>query len=147
MGKTTDLMKISAENNYYIVCSLRREADRMFHDAREIWGLDIPLPITFDEFIKGEYYGKGIKGFLVDNAELLIQRMSRVPVFAITVSTKQSENNCPICGAKQGESHSCILENMEVTTDDTYDVFAEAEKNRSDWARHVYQDQTSKYKS
>ena len=83
-GKTTELIKISAEKQQYIVCINQMECSRIFSQAR-LMGLDIPFPITFDEFIKREYYGKGIKGFLIDNADQLLQYMSSVPVEAITV--------------------------------------------------------------
>jgi len=85
MGKTTELIKMSAKENQYIVCSTYNDCTRVFRQAQSL-GLDIPFPITFDEFIRREYYGKGIKGFLIDNADLLLQHMSSVPIEAVTIT-------------------------------------------------------------
>jgi hypothetical protein len=84
-GKTIEAIKISAEKGCYIICHSQKECTRIFHLAKEM-GLDIPFPITFDEFKGGRYYAGGVKGFIVDNAEILLQSMSPVPIRAITVN-------------------------------------------------------------
>jgi hypothetical protein len=84
-GKTAELIKKSAESGHYIVCSSIDEASRISAQARSM-GLDIPLPISYREFIAREYSSTNIKGFLIDNADLLIQVISRVPVTAITMT-------------------------------------------------------------
>lgn len=84
-GKTTQLIKISAETGAYIVCLNMDEAARIQHQSQQM-NLKIPFPITFDEFISRKYYGAGIKGFLIDNIEMLLQSMSNVPILAITMS-------------------------------------------------------------
>lgn len=71
-GKTTQLIQMSAENGYYIVVPTQRDAAWVAEQARQM-ELDIPFPLTFDEFVQHRYYGKGIKGFLIDNADLLWQ--------------------------------------------------------------------------
>lgn len=51
-------------------------------------GLNIPFPLTYDEFISKKFFAKGIKGFLIDDADYMIREMSgSVPVNAITMST------------------------------------------------------------
>lgn len=75
-GKTTEIIKIAAEGFFYIVCIDHREALRVAEQAKNM-KLDIPFPITFDDFIKGKYYRPGIKGFVVDNADILIQQIAR----------------------------------------------------------------------
>jgi hypothetical protein len=84
-GKTTDLIKECAENGGYIVCAYKREAYNIF-DAAKKMGLDIPLPITFNEFVRGEFVGTGIKVIYIDNIELCIQSISSAPVKTITAS-------------------------------------------------------------
>ncbi len=86
-GKTTDLIRMSHELFYYIICHSRDEASRIFIKAQSM-GLDIPHPLTFDEFIIGEFYAKGIRGFLIDNVELLLAHLARgVEIGAITITT------------------------------------------------------------
>lgn len=86
MGKTTELIRMSAETFAYIIVRSKNDATRIFHQAKEV-GLDIPFPLTFQEFISGEYFGKNIKGFLIDNADDLLQSLSKgVPVQAISVT-------------------------------------------------------------
>lgn len=85
-GKTTELIRISAENFSYIVVDSRRRAAAVFHQAKDM-GLDIPFPITYDELINGDFYGKGIAAFLIDDIDQLVQRLARgVPVRAITIT-------------------------------------------------------------
>ena len=91
-GKTTDLIKMSAEKGYYLVCSTMSRVKWTANHAREL-GLDIPFPLTFDEFIQREYYGKGIKGFVIDDADQLLQYMSSVPVFAVALNDSSKEES------------------------------------------------------
>ena len=50
---------------------------------------NIPLPITYDEYLKGNFYGKNIESFLKDNVDMFITYLSKgVPVEAITINTK-----------------------------------------------------------
>jgi len=92
LGKTTEIIKLSAKNGGYIVCMSHSEAERVFQQARTM-KLNIPFPITFHEFITGEYYGKGIKSFLIDNAEILLQQISRVPIEAISFTIQSSKES------------------------------------------------------
>lgn len=73
-GKTTELIKISSETGDYIVCASIDEAAYIQSMANEL-GLRIPLPITYNEFLKG-YYGRQISGFLIDNVERLLYSIS-----------------------------------------------------------------------
>lgn len=88
-GKTTELIKISAETGCYIVCRSPSEASRIQLTATQI-GLRIPFPITYEEFITGQYFGKGIKGFLIDDLDKLINEISAVvPVYAVTMTDEK----------------------------------------------------------
>ena len=83
-GKSTQLIKKSAKTGDYIVCYSLVEANRLQHKAIDM-GLKIPLPISYREFVERKYNSKGIKGFLIDNIEGLLEYMSNVPVNAITL--------------------------------------------------------------
>ncbi len=84
-GKTTKLIDKSAETGAYIVCHNMQEADRVFSAALKM-GKNIPHPISADEFLKGQYYAKGVKSLLIDNADLFIQSISKVPIDAISLT-------------------------------------------------------------
>ena len=84
-GKTTTLIKISHLSGDYIVCKNINEANRIKSVAIDM-GLDIPLPITYDEFIHKRYCGKNITGFLIDNIDDFLQTLSNVPINAITIN-------------------------------------------------------------
>lgn len=81
-GKTFDLIKISAETGEYIVC---RNPYFVANEARKI-GVSIPFPLTYDEFLRGQYYGKGVIGLLIDDVDELVNRIANVPVNAITLN-------------------------------------------------------------
>lgn len=85
-GKTTELIKKSAESGHYIVCYNMKEVAAIAKHAREL-NLNIPFPLTYDEFFRKQYHAKGIKGFLIDNAELLLQEMTRVKIYALTITS------------------------------------------------------------
>lgn len=87
-GKTTELIKLSSQSHAYIVCMNTQESARIQRQAQEM-NLKIPFPITFDEFLQGKFYKAGVKGFLIDNVELLLQSIGRgVPVLACSLSSE-----------------------------------------------------------
>lgn len=75
-GKTTTLIKISADSGAYIVCFSMKEADRVHMEAIKM-GLKIPLPITYDEFISRHYSPKGVRSLLIDNVDMLLQYIAK----------------------------------------------------------------------
>lgn len=84
-GKTTELIKQCAEHGGYIVCTNKDEALRVSQRAKKM-GLNIPLPLCADEFLKGQYHGIGIERLYIDNADLILQQIAKVPIEAISVS-------------------------------------------------------------
>ena len=84
-GKTTELIKQSGKEWKYIVCISRDEATRIQGQSIKL-KIDIPFPITFHEFIKGDYYPHGIKGFLLDNVDMWLQSLSSVKIDTITLT-------------------------------------------------------------
>lgn len=111
-GKTTQMIRLAAAENLYIVCISRQEAMRVAREARR-FGLNMPFPITWDDFARRLYFGKGINGFLFDNLDMLIQRMAApVPVVAVSLTDdSQPPDHLPGAGARQlwsaWECHDC----------------------------------------
>lgn len=75
-GKTKECLLMSAQTGYYIVC-----ADRHTASALAQWALDLnlkmPFPITFEDLRQGRFYSKGIKGFIIDNADQLLEDLCK----------------------------------------------------------------------
>ena len=89
-GKTIELIKLSAKNGGYIICRSMEEASGIQKTAIKM-GLSIPFPISWDEFIKKRYYAKGIKSFLIDNADDLLQELCKnIKLEAITLNGNDS---------------------------------------------------------
>lgn len=84
-GKTTEMIRLAADEFLYIVCATQKECERVAGEARAA-GLDIPAPITWAEFCERRYHGPGVKGFVIDNLDLCVQSMTRVPVRAVTLT-------------------------------------------------------------
>jgi hypothetical protein len=84
-GKTTDLIGLAAEESLHIVCVNRNEVMRVAAEARKM-GLDIPFPLTWQEFASGLYHGRGIKGFVIDNLDLCIQQATPIPIRAVSLT-------------------------------------------------------------
>lgn len=83
-GRTTAMIRTAAESFAYIVCPDRRQVQHIQRMAQEM-GVDILFPITWDDFVNGRYYGRGVRGFVIDNLDLCIQSMTHVPVLAASV--------------------------------------------------------------
>lgn len=75
-GKTTELIKLAAARKAYMVVFSSREAQRCQERAKSL-GLSLYFPLTYEEFAKGDFYGKGVRGFLVDDVEDLLRYMAR----------------------------------------------------------------------
>lgn len=85
-GKTTQLIKLCAAHQYaLIVCRDRHMCEWTYRHAQEL-GYNIPLPITFQEFLSGVYRGKLIDALLFDNIDLSLQSLTNVPIEAITLT-------------------------------------------------------------
>ncbi len=84
-GKTTALIEDSARTGYYIVCR-RTMIDTVMNMAREL-DVQIPVPLSYGEFVDRRYYSLGIKGLLIDDADALLEYISTVPVQAISVTS------------------------------------------------------------
>jgi hypothetical protein len=92
-GKTTELIKMSSDSGDSIVCYNQKEALGVYWHAIHT-GYEIPFPLTYDEFIENRYLGKWVKGFLIDNVDMLLDYMTkfRVPIRAITVSKESVDS-------------------------------------------------------
>lgn len=88
-GKTTELVRLAAGEFLYVVCPDRRQVRYVAQLARDM-GLDIPFPMTWGEFLRGDYRAKGVEGFVIDNLDLCIQGMSHVPVRAVSLTDEDA---------------------------------------------------------
>ncbi|WP_306353686.1 hypothetical protein [Flavobacterium sp. '19STA2R22 D10 B1'] len=83
-GKTTSLIKLCSETQYTIVCANKKQVGYIGEVSIEM-GINIPVPITFDEFVHKDY-NDSIKGFLIDDADCFIQQLTKVKITAMTLS-------------------------------------------------------------
>ena len=88
-GKTTELVRLAAEEFLYVVCPDQAQVFYVARMARDM-GLGIPFPLTWHEFATGRYHSQGIKGFVIDNLDLCIQGMSHVPVRAVSLTDEDA---------------------------------------------------------
>lgn len=87
-GKTFELIKMASENNLYIVARDIKAVDYIINLAKK-HNFFIPYPLTYNEFFNRKYYGKQIKGFLIDDAEVFLQYLTTVPIEAISLTRKE----------------------------------------------------------
>lgn len=86
-GKTTTLIKRSAESGGTIVCASAERKDSVMLLA-EHWGYEIPAPITCFDFLNKRYSFTPQSEFLIDDLEEFFAAISPVPVTAITISDR-----------------------------------------------------------
>jgi hypothetical protein len=90
-GKSISLITQSAEHGWYIVAHNQAETDRLLMQAKQL-GYVIPQPITYDEFLQSQWQVKGIRGFLIDDADLLLQRLGKgVEIKGISLTSEEGE--------------------------------------------------------
>lgn len=86
-GKTTHLIRKCAESGDTII-SMNNNNIYLIQRQAEFMELKIPRPITYKEFLNGDYVfrGENISGFLIDNIEVFLNSISKkIPVNAITM--------------------------------------------------------------
>lgn len=83
-GRTTAMIREAAEAFAYIVVPDHRQARFVADLAREM-GVDIPFPLTWNEFVSGQYNRAGVRGFVIDNLDQCLQGMTRVPILAASL--------------------------------------------------------------
>lgn len=83
MGKTTDLIGLSAETGAYIVCFDHQEAYRVAMLAKKM-GLSIPFPLELGEFSKRQF-DPDIH-LLIDNLDRLLPYLCGAVVDAVTMT-------------------------------------------------------------
>jgi len=82
-GKTTELIRRSADTGAYIVVTDYRRAQQVARQAKDL-GLGIPFPLTVGEWQDGSYAMRRLPGLLFDDLDRIIGMLSGVPVLAVT---------------------------------------------------------------
>lgn len=105
-GKTTELIHLAAKERLCIICLSKEECNRIMEQSKQL-GCDIPDPRTFYEFFRGYHNsyntmitrdGKNIKGFAIDNADMLLQQLAQgTPIEYITMTKEETREIQDIC--------------------------------------------------
>lgn len=89
-GKTTDLIKLSAETGQYILVADFERARSVADLARKL-KLKIPYPVTILEAQKYGFQDTFIRTILVDDADDVLQRILGVQIAAMTLTKDEVE--------------------------------------------------------
>jgi hypothetical protein len=103
-GKTRRCIERAAKTWSYIVCASHQRAHAIAKMATQL-GLDIPFPITFDDFLRGRFNGTGnIKGFVIDDLHELLSSCSKgVPIDSVSWNSPTIETIQPLTVIDRGE--------------------------------------------
>ena len=86
-GKTSKLVKISANENKHIICS-NLQRIRVIEDTAKRLNLKIPKPITINEWLEHKFEGYRIEGILLDDIEDILEGLLRRKIDYMTTSCK-----------------------------------------------------------
>ena len=88
-GKTTELIKKSAETQTYILVTNRKRQDMLWKQAREMGITDMPYPITLDDIKRtGNCRGSFIRKILADDLDDIVKELfSPLDIDAVTISS------------------------------------------------------------
>jgi hypothetical protein len=89
-GKTEELLQLAAKDQLTLVLMNRSECMRIQRRAVDL-NLTIPMLITHTDFLEGHRGGHRIKGLLIDNAEVFLQKMTHISVVAISVNKEEQD--------------------------------------------------------
>ena len=94
-GRTQELILLCSQAEKqgevsYIVCSSQKEARRIFTEAHSLES-PIAFPITFNEFLSGQYATRNIQNLFIDNVYHFLQAMTETPIRAVTIELERSE--------------------------------------------------------
>lgn len=90
-GKTTELIKLSADTQKYILVADRNRVREIQHMAEKM-GLDIPYPVTVEEYHRNHFQGSFIRkqGLLIDDVEDVLKRfLNGIEIVAMTITDEQ----------------------------------------------------------
>lgn len=92
-GKTTQLIKESAEKQIYILVKDRKRQDMLWKQAREMGVTDMPYPVTFEDFQRSRFQGTFIRKILVGDADDILKMIfAPIEIEAITMSVNKWDN-------------------------------------------------------
>lgn len=89
-GKTTELIRLANLKQLYIICPNKMQVSHVYKQATDM-GLSIPFPITWYDFIHKNYYGKNIRGFVIDNLDMCVQQETVVPIEAVSLTGEKDD--------------------------------------------------------
>lgn len=87
-GKTIELIKESARTGTYIMAANKERARYLFDFAKKL-GIDIPYPVTPEEYFRNRFDGSIIrkKGIYVDDADDVLQKIfGEIPIRAVSIT-------------------------------------------------------------
>lgn len=86
-GKTHKILEAANNYNGYVVCRDKTTAQACSLYA-ENFGFKINFPMTFEEFLKERYIGRNVGTFHIDDAHVLLQGLTSVPIQTVTMETE-----------------------------------------------------------
>lgn len=89
-GKTTYLIERSARTGEIIVCFDSNEAERVF-DYAKYMGIEIPKPVTFADMMRYSERGRNPAGYIIDNIDIILTRLTGVKFNLATISSNQQQ--------------------------------------------------------
>ena len=92
-GKTTELIKLSARTNTYILV-LNRKRQKEVAELADSMNMIIPYPVTLDDYMRTQFRGSFIKHILIDDGDDILQRFfNTVVIDAITITEANNEDS------------------------------------------------------
>lgn len=87
-GKTTKLIEMCHKDKYsLIVCPTNEMCKYVFKMAKDM-NKEIPMPITFSDFVNHRWYSHGISNFYFDELQMSLQNIAgNVPIKSAVIDT------------------------------------------------------------
>ena len=86
-GKTTELVKLSAKTNTYILV-LNRQRQKEVARLADSMNMIIPYPVTLEDYMRTQFRGSFINHILIDDADEILQRFFHSVVIDVITITE-----------------------------------------------------------
>ena len=91
-GRTSELIKECAKYKYAIIVAPTTMRARFIFDRALEMKINIPMPISFREFVDHKWYGKWIDAFLFDDLDASLQCVAKeVPVKTVVFCREEKQ--------------------------------------------------------
>lgn len=106
-GKTRHLITKCSQDKYSLIVFPTNAMCRYVFKEAKSMGAEIPMPITFSDFVKGKFDSRNVEKFYFDELQISLSNMANgVPIDTVVIGANE-ESNLYIVGDSVNRKSLC----------------------------------------